>query len=335
MSTDSRTRSDRAGLAVALLSCGALLTSCAVADHTYRVGGDLSGMVASADGRRLVVEDGWRGQISVIDLASDTVASVTLARQAAAGSNGRLWDRPGSALAVSPDGRRTYVGGAGTGTGSVTVLDNDRPAPELTVPVAEFSAMALSPDGRTLYLVDAGGPVRMLDAGTLRPIGQFSLDSSVYSVQGAAVSPDGRELYLSNPHKRLDVVDLVGRRSVGSVPLKVWGPTMVLSPDGRLAYLTSPDRAGVDVVDLAARRVTAHLDVDPSEGLAISPDGRRLFVDSSSGRGGHSTVEVVATENLEVADTIDTRNRGRWLAVSRDAETLYVIDGGQVRAFDL
>jgi len=44
---------------------------------------------------------------------------------------------------------------------------------------------------------------------------------------------------------------------------------------------------------------------------------------------------VVATENLEVADTIDTRNRGRWLAVSRDAETLYVIDGGQVRAFDL
>jgi len=92
----------------------------------------------------------------------------------------------------------------------------------------------------------------------------------------------------------------------------------------------------VDVVELAARRVTAHLDIVPSQGLAISSDGKWLFVDSASRRrrGGYSTVAVVATDKLAVTDTIDTRHKGRWLAVSRDAETLYVIDGPWVRAFD-
>jgi len=122
-------------------------------------------------------------------------------------------DRPGSALAVSPDGRRTYVGGAGSGAGSVTVLDNDRPAPELTVPVAEFSAMALSPDGRTLYLVDAGGPVRMLDAGTLRPIGQFSLGQLRLLRAGRGGEPGRPRAVPQQPPQATGVVDLVGRRS--------------------------------------------------------------------------------------------------------------------------
>jgi len=142
-------------------------------------------------------------------LARRTVASVTLARQAAAGSNGRL-GTAGFGARVSPDGRRTYVGGAAAAP-AVSLARQRRPAPELTVPVAEFSAMALSPDGRTLYWWTPAGRCACSMPGPLRahrPVqpGQLRLLRA-----GAAVSPDGRELYLSNPHKRLDVVDLVGR----------------------------------------------------------------------------------------------------------------------------
>jgi len=70
--------------------------------------------------------------------------------------------------------------------------------------------------------------------------------------------------------------------------------------------------------------ITAHLDIVPSQGLAISSDGKWLFVDSASRRrrGGYSTVAVVATDKLAVTDTLDNPAQGavaRGLQGRRDA----------------
>jgi len=76
---------------------------------------------------------------------------------------------------------------------------------------------------------------------------------------------------------------------------------VVLSPDGKILYLANAGSDDVSVIDLSSNRGLAHLTVGANpRGIAITPDGSRIFVNNVL----DGTLSVIDTEMLTVTDTI-------------------------------
>jgi hypothetical protein len=70
--------------------------------------------------------------------------------------------------------------------------------------------------------------------------------------------------------------------TVGHVAVDLYGDIAVMSPDERLAYVTGHQEESIVVIDLLTLTIQDRFPVpDRVWGLAISPDGRRLFVSST------------------------------------------------------
>ncbi|GGT51786.1 YncE family protein [Actinomadura citrea] len=88
------------------------------------------------------------------------------------------------------------------------------------------------------------------------------------SVEGSAERPGG-----------VVVVDAGTRRPIGRIDTDAPGPHwFVISPDGAAGYASNKEAPFVSVVDLEKGTLTAKVEVPGSEGLAVSPDGTRVFV---------------------------------------------------------
>ncbi|WP_405742874.1 YncE family protein [Streptomyces sp. NBC_01525] len=125
------------------------------------------------------------------------------------------------------------------------------------------------------------------------------------SVEGSADRPGG-----------VVVIDTATRRPLGRIdtdaPVPHW---FALSPDGTTGYATNKEAPFVSVVDLGAGTLTAKIEVPGSEGLALSPDGARLYVaapHAGLGAPGEQRPEpgirVIDTRTLRVAGTLPTQD---------------------------
>ncbi len=168
---------------------------------------------------------------------------------------------------------------------------------------AGLSSVAVAPNGEWAYVgLDSGG------AGFIGlPLHQFITAGDLptpISRQHVVISPDSRRVYVVNdlyesPH--LNVIDATTFARLGSpIPLSHFNSCLALSPDGRILYVGagafSPPHGEVWAVETAvlaqllaentAVDITAAFAADPlplepnfsAVSLAVSPDGRRLFV---------------------------------------------------------
>lgn len=143
----------------------------------------------------------------------------------------------------------------------------------------------------------------------------------------AAISPNGRLLYLADRvANSVTVVDTrdPGSRTTIAVPA---GPPQYLAvaPDGRRLYASVFDEArsvtSVVVLDTVTRTVVATVPV-PSRpfGLAVSPDGRSLWVPNQD----TANVTVIDTARNAVVRQVPTSSNPHWVAFSRDGTRVYV-----------
>ncbi|MEU1284164.1 YncE family protein [Kitasatospora sp. NPDC005856] len=257
-------------------------------------------LAVSPDGSRVYVlfstaRKAPLSDLGAIDTATDTIVSSTAAPDQPR-PEGTL---PGAltALAVSPDGSRVYVGQNGPARyhrpaePSARVLSFSPQQQGFTaavpVPGRYLGSIVTPPVGDTVYAATDENLVR-LDIGTGTP-----------TVAGAIAAP------------------------IGSVP------SLALSPDGTRLYGVGNDGNGY-AVDLATDTLST-IDITPGQWLqnpSVGADGTRLYMvqqDLTSTDGKASVLALdTATNTLLPAEGITGLNWVTGLALGPDAHTFYL-----------
>ncbi|MDT8437260.1 MAG: YncE family protein, partial [Gemmatimonadota bacterium] len=162
---------------------------------------------------------------------------------------------------------------------------DDMSIDEVAVFLPRPHALALSGDGRLVYTASLAENRIAVLAPEEEGLELVEVDGPPHVLVQFAVSPDGRWLVaggeLSGRLLAFDLAYPVRPRLVASfaVAPKPWHP--VFSPDGGRLYVGNQGADVVTVVrtaDWAVEKVIAHSAFAEPHGIALSPDGRKLYV---------------------------------------------------------
>lgn len=230
----------------------------------------------------------------------------------------------------------------------------------------------LSPDSSTLYFLasdQTGSAIYTLDVNSLglhrwldvnSPPAEHSLDGVWLHGSVMGITPDGEELYIhaysTDPYResaplddgRIAFIDIATRRVIGTVgPFEELSGTDVLppgplSPNGAILVVGSrkreqaPSLSWLFVIDPKSRSVVDSAAVTPPNpgpggtlsGVLAAPDGRRIYL-----RDIHGTLYGYDLVEHQVFGRAKLWGGGSALAISRDGERLYSVDGGRPAIF--
>jgi YVTN family beta-propeller protein len=187
----------------------------------------------------------------------------------------------------------------------------------------------MAPDGRTLYVADQlADALSAVDVttGAVRtiPVGHNPL--------AVALTADGRHAYVTNQGAdSVTVVDTSTFTATGAIPVGSHPNRLTLDGRKGLLYVSVGDDDKVAVIETAADKVAATIDLAPYRGapvgsnpggLALSPDGSRLYVANS----GNNDVAVIDTRSRRTVALIPTGWYPSAVVPGRDGRTLYVLN---------
>ena len=229
---------------------------------------------------------------------------------------------------VVTDGVNAFITEFGLGT--VSKIDLITGKLLSRIPVDTFpSGLALSKDGQRLFITHfSTGILTVIDQETFTVYGKASTGADTNLSQFIAVAPDGTKAYLPQTRSNItntallfdttvfpvvNVLDLTKlqllvreRITLDTADEPVNMPFAVaLSPDAKTLYLANAGSDDVSVIDLDSNSSLAHLSVGSNpRGLAITPDGSRIFVNNVL----DGTLSVINAETLTVTNTIPVTN---------------------------
>jgi YVTN family beta-propeller protein len=249
---------------------------------------------------------GEPGRVSVIDTRTRAVvASVQV-------------DAFPYSVAISPDGRRIYVGSIGSGR-SVSVID----APSHRVVKSGLvgylpNAMVVSRDGTRLYVADGSErSVHEVDAQSLEVLRSVAVGQNIL---GMVMSADGSLLFATNGAS-ISVI-LVSSLEVGGRLTSASGRSLALDPANRNLYAVANGvLRAVRLLDYQSRW-SVQLPVSHVGSVALSPDGRRLYVGDEE-KGQVAVVDMETRRLLKLFRTAAAPTRG--LSLTPDGSALYVL----------
>jgi YVTN family beta-propeller protein len=306
----------------------------------------------SPDGKYLLVlNGGYRPpSISIIDTASGTVVGTQPVADAWLG------------IAFTPAGNRVYVGGGSKASVFEFDFADGKLTPARTFPVPSIDHVsghdmigdvAITPDGRTIYAADLyHDSVVVINPQSGMIIGRVKTGRRPYRI---LFHPDGKSFFVTSwadgtmGHYDTASGSELARVALGMHPTDmVWRAGAVTDSDGDAAKYTarifvaaantnSVYSVGIDaakdlsVVERINISMTARqpLGMTPSA-LALSPDGKRLFVGCSD--GNVAAVVDVSTAESHVEGFIPT---GWYPTAVRvlPTGTLVVLNGRGVRSY--
>jgi YVTN family beta-propeller protein len=259
--------------------------------------------------RNAYVVSNINGMVDVIDTKTNTV-STTISG----------FTHP-FCLTVSPNGKLLYVCNTNN-TVSVVDTESNSIKATITLPGAEGFVgqegfgpnVAFSRNGERAYVVTSGGGVNsslfVIDTESSSVLSSQSFGATF--LLAVAASRDNDNLYLATTSGIL-VVDADGDASTTTIASGHFIGDLALSPNGEKLYASDSSGVlgganGVLVVDTDTNTVaaTVPLPFGPSfiTGIAVTPDGRHVYVEDFFFLAGNSTVTVIDTRDNSIDTTI-------------------------------
>jgi YVTN family beta-propeller protein len=212
--------------------------------------------------------------------------------------------------------------------GSISLFDLATGVEMARVPIGPAipHEVGVSPDGRLALTGEYGpndgpGRVVVIDVAEGRLVGRIDVGpkSRPHSV---VFMPDGRRAVASlEQSDQIALLDVVDRKVVRTYPTGGREGHMVrLSPDGAKAFVTSRGAEGtLSVISLAADAPPVVIPTGAgAEGLAVTPDGREVWVVNRIAR----SISIVDTRSLKVTQTVDVPPDARRAEVSASGRVL-------------
>jgi YVTN family beta-propeller protein len=235
-----------------------------------------------------------------------------------------------------------YVASGGT----VKVLDPITKQVTATIPGVGFGPMALSPDGTRLYAADQQGwSVSTVDTSTNEVIDTmyFSPNDWYYNgVWDLTVGPDGNTLYVALGDATVAKIDVTDdHNTVTSVTdANFWDGDMELSPDGSILYGTDGGIIAIHTATMTSSYPADYIPVPSDrywiEELAVSPDGKRLYVVTPDTPLLVYDIDPTHTTYNTAIASIGISGAARDVALSPDGTRAYVTgyDGKTITVVD-
>ncbi|RKT51809.1 YncE family protein [Saccharothrix australiensis] len=185
-----------------------------------------------------------------------------------------------------------------------------------TLAPAPVVVTAASTTAPRAYVIARSGRVQVLDTSDGTVLAQ---DDTRAFATGAAVAPDGRRVYVVNGWSGTITAVDPGAGVVDRIQTRARLAQAVLRPDGKRLYVTGGN--AVAVIDPVRFRMVATVEVGSQpQGIAVTPDGRELYVANTQ----DGTVSVVDTKSATAITTIRVGGLPQQVAVSRDGRHAYV-----------
>lgn len=176
---------------------------------------------------------------------------------------------------------------------------------------------------------ESTGTVAVIDTATDTVVGTPVRVGSL--PVAVAFTPDGsRALVANNGDSTVSVIDTATSTVLGS-PVAVGGNPLdiVVSGDGANAYVTSGASRILSVIDITSRTVIRRFTLhDPSNGIAILPDGSKIYVVHTTS-GTLSVIDPVTDRVL--GKPIPAPGGPRRMAITADGRRAYVPGSGNNR----
>ncbi|WP_224281195.1 YncE family protein [Streptomyces sp. LS1784] len=158
----------------------------------------------------------------------------------------------------------------------------------------------------------------VIDADTRRIVDVIDL-APEHGPHGLALDTARRRLYVSveggeDRPGGVVVIDTETRRPLGRIDTDAPGPHwFAVTPDGRTGFATNKEAPFVSVVDLERGVLTAKVEVPGSEGLAVSPDGTRVYaagpyLSTSAAPAAAPGIRVIDVPSATVAAVLPTQS---------------------------
>jgi YVTN family beta-propeller protein len=150
---------------------------------------------------------------------------------------------------------------------------------------------------------------------------------------GIVFAPDGRRVYVANQSGSVTVLDAASKQVVGTLVV-AQALALRVSPNGSRLFV-STGAGTVVVVDIARLAIVSTIEVGfASNGFAVHPDGRRLYVSGSEGVNGFvgGKVSEIDMSTGNVLRTFNVGDTPQEMALDRKGTRLYVANEGPLAA---
>lgn len=185
-------------------------------------------------------------------------------------------------ISVTPDGRYALV--ANWHSSSVSVVDTRQYKTIKEIRLGGTKGyiprgIAISSDSQKAYVANmGGGTISVIDLTALEVIADIPATANPRHI---ILSKDQRTLYISdNILGKILAFDLIDKKTVREVSVGKMARTIALSPDERYLFGVSHDEGKVVVVDTSSFHIIYQKDFPFPMGLAVTPDGKQLWVTS-------------------------------------------------------
>lgn len=245
------------------------------------------GVVVTPDGKSFLVTNESESTVDIVD-----VGTLKVVKQV------RLSGHPNN-LSISKDGRRAYVA-IREAPGAVDIIDTQSGTLAKSIPIPEVHNTFVSPDGKVVLAGSiAGKSITIIDSLSETITGTITFDRGVRPLT-FDTNADGsiKTLFVQlSDYNGFAVVDWAQRKEV--------------------------NRIAIPEIPMAER----HLEVlqnSPAHGIAVSPDGKTLWMNSKM----NGRVYIYSLPDLKVIGEVRVGSHPDWLTFTPDGKSLYVANAG-------
>ena len=248
-------------------------------------------------------------------------------------------------VVISPDSTRAYVVNGQSSQHGVVVFstyDQTLMGPKELPPYIDMQSapiipgsLVLTSDGLQAYVSNRDGFDPALIDTTLQTFSILSTSIGFDRYQGISITPDDSKLYLANyvsDHiSEVTIASLTFRERIKAPEYTEMGASHIVI-NGTDAYVTNHDSGTVSVFDTSDNSVITTIVVGGEPfGLALTPDGRQVYVATGGNQGGlgfaADQVAVIDTASKAVT-TVPVGSRPMAVAVTPDGSQAWVVNFG-------